>query len=1278
MSVLAFIFALIAFFGLLSKNGAISALRNRVSDLERKVKDLEKNGVAPSSAPDETLEAQAAPPDVNVMPEESPSYAQARFTPTVKDKGYDVPGNAEENMPAVEGSPAPQPAPEPEIKAEPVFQPVEEIRAPIAEPQPEPVMAATAVPAAEKEEESKPLFTAPKIDWEKFTGAKLFSWIGGILLFISIAFLVKYSLENNLISPTIRICSSIIIGFLCIVGSFFIKKEQYKTTSNTLAATGVAILYASVFAAQYFYGFISLQTAFIFMSIISLGGYLLAHCTDSKAVAVLSTIAGFMLPFINELPYQNQLLVFGFIFILNAGAITSAVRNKWGLVVKLCAIGTACIITGWFVNFFDADNYINLTLIMSVFLGGAGLVLVKFKEEFTEVTQLFIKVFLLLGTLFGAIVFTSYSGNYVQWTGIYLMLLPVLLYKASAEKHFTTSGACIMQAVLVCMLASNSFRGDYRVIISLSLLPVIFFVWNIVKKDEESNLRGVLNLIAAGALSLMAGAAFGGKVPYYVFSALMLLNVFNSIEEEQKPYRVWIIFITFAAQFFWALQSEVLGVNILIYVLGAFSIFNFALSKIGQKLNKDVGNYILALTLPFLSIVYMYINYKPDVTVVVKCSAFMLAMYAAAVHFTLSIKDTKGKYLIIPLASTLISLFMWNVHHLNSARIPLAAVWTAIAILIPLVSLLLTRMQDDKRTKDLFVYYTLATMITPIFILQKTGGSWLGFGAGFGLVLLINICLIFFAFDDKKNYGKKLLAYTSAATFMAELVWMGSYYETFNIFVILGVFAFFSILYTLLAFVLRKYETEEEDGPAGFFVLASMACASFMTTFIGESAQVIYGGFGFVLMSSIMLTSLVYKRKGQAFYITAMAIITFLIQAVWLARSGNSVYMKAGVLLPFIIFYFALPLLKGIKEKAAKVSASVFLTANIFFVISLLSRYSVNTFLTSSGLLLFISTALAYLFYKDKALYNIQFRAAAVLSFCYALICVDMHFGANESMLTLFFILAVIYGLMDYIHAVKNKTKESDIVYILSISAFYCMFAALADFKTAFAYLTATSALYLWFNFRTKKQAASIAVFAGTLLTETMLPSSAPVPGLIYIFLMAIMFMLPAFLSKEENKNILYGIAYTSGVAGFVMMYSIVMKYDFLPNAHGLWPLIWSIVYAAGRFIAAKKGENDTIKFLFGAAAFAFIVLAVPMQFSKQWITIFWALEGVIFMVAGLMRESKALRLASTALLMTVVLKLFFIDLWHLGGLYRIGAFMGTAVMLIAVSFFYQKFIKEK
>lgn len=70
-----------------------------------------------------------------------------------------------------------------------------------------------------------------------------------------------------------------------------------------------------------------------------------------------------------------------------------------------------------------------------------------------------------------------------------------------------------------------------------------------------------------------------------------------------------------------------------------------------------------------------------------------------------------------------------------------------------------------------------------------------------------------------------------------------------------------------------------------------------------------------------------------------------------------------------------------------------------------------------------------------------------------------------------------------------------------------------------------------------------------------------------------------------------------------------------------------------------------------------------------------WAAFAFGLLVIGFKRRISAARRAGMALLGVTLLKLFFHDLWHLGGLYRIASLIGMAVVLILVSMFYQKFL---
>ncbi len=72
--------------------------------------------------------------------------------------------------------------------------------------------------------------------------------------------------------------------------------------------------------------------------------------------------------------------------------------------------------------------------------------------------------------------------------------------------------------------------------------------------------------------------------------------------------------------------------------------------------------------------------------------------------------------------------------------------------------------------------------------------------------------------------------------------------------------------------------------------------------------------------------------------------------------------------------------------------------------------------------------------------------------------------------------------------------------------------------------------------------------------------------------------------------------------------------------------------------------------------------------------SIAWALFALGLLVLGILRKITAIRYAALGLLSVTLLKLFFHDLARLNQLYRVGAFIGVAVIAMLASFAYQHF----
>jgi len=76
--------------------------------------------------------------------------------------------------------------------------------------------------------------------------------------------------------------------------------------------------------------------------------------------------------------------------------------------------------------------------------------------------------------------------------------------------------------------------------------------------------------------------------------------------------------------------------------------------------------------------------------------------------------------------------------------------------------------------------------------------------------------------------------------------------------------------------------------------------------------------------------------------------------------------------------------------------------------------------------------------------------------------------------------------------------------------------------------------------------------------------------------------------------------------------------------------------------------------------------------------SIAWALYAFALLLVGMKQKTGWVRYAGVGLLLFTLGKLFLHDLSSLNQLYRIGAFIGVAIILIVASFVYQRFLVPK
>lgn len=230
--------------------------------------------------------------------------------------------------------------------------------APVTAPPPIPKPAMPAAPPSPAQPPPLPVrnipapLPAPSFDWESIVGVKLFAWVGGLAFFLGVVFLVKYSFDNNLITPAMRIAGGGIVGVALVLIGTLTSARNYRVPAQSLCATGVLILYADIYAAHSFYNLIPLSAATVLMWLVTGAGLFLAVHLAAQSVAWLAVIGGFLTPALLWTNGDNAMALFGYIGVLSCGIAAVSALKKWNHLIFLAAIGSIITEFAWVADCF--------------------------------------------------------------------------------------------------------------------------------------------------------------------------------------------------------------------------------------------------------------------------------------------------------------------------------------------------------------------------------------------------------------------------------------------------------------------------------------------------------------------------------------------------------------------------------------------------------------------------------------------------------------------------------------------------------------------------------------------------------------------------------------------------------------------------------------------------------------------------------------------------------------------------------------------------------------
>jgi uncharacterized membrane protein len=177
----------------------------------------------------------------------------------------------------------------------------------------------------------------PGPGFEERIGTRWVVWVGGLTLALGGFFLVRYSIEQGLLGPGVRVLLGGLFALaLLAAGEWTRRKESIAAIDPlpianipaVLTAAGTAVAFATVYAAYALYGFLVPATAFILLGMVALGT-LAAALLHGPALAGLGIAAAFATPILVSSAKPDYWALYLYLAVVTAAAFGLARIRLW-------------------------------------------------------------------------------------------------------------------------------------------------------------------------------------------------------------------------------------------------------------------------------------------------------------------------------------------------------------------------------------------------------------------------------------------------------------------------------------------------------------------------------------------------------------------------------------------------------------------------------------------------------------------------------------------------------------------------------------------------------------------------------------------------------------------------------------------------------------------------------------------------------------------------------------------------------------------------------------
>ena len=170
--------------------------------------------------------------------------------------------------------------------------------------------------------------------------------VGVVLLFLGLAFLLRYATEGMVVPIELRY-AGVAASALGLLGLGWWLRHRNSSYALMLQGTGIAVLYLTVFAAMRLHPLLDSKAALGLLVAVTVFSAILAVTQNAMGLAAAAALGGFAAPILTSTGSGNHVALFSYFILLNAGILAIAWFKAWRMLNLIGFVGTFGIGFAW-------------------------------------------------------------------------------------------------------------------------------------------------------------------------------------------------------------------------------------------------------------------------------------------------------------------------------------------------------------------------------------------------------------------------------------------------------------------------------------------------------------------------------------------------------------------------------------------------------------------------------------------------------------------------------------------------------------------------------------------------------------------------------------------------------------------------------------------------------------------------------------------------------------------------------------------------------------------